>query len=76
MKDDNVISFFAKKDVSETKETPEEIVARFHSKLDEVLNDFHLLNPCEKYEVMSSTIKICKDVFELYFDIKNRYERE
>lgn len=74
MKDDNVISLFAKKDLSETKETPEEIVARFHSKLDEVLAEFHLLNPCEKYEVMSSTIKICKDVFELYFDMKKRAE--
>ena len=74
MKDDNVISLFAKKDVSETKETPEEIVARFHSKLDEVLAEFHLMNACEKYEVMSSTIKICKEVFELYFDMKKRTE--
>jgi len=74
MSNGNVISLFAKKTLEESKETPEETVARFHSKLDEVLDDFHLLNPCEKYEVMSSTIKICKDVFELYFNMKKRVE--
>ncbi len=50
MKDDNVISLFAKKDISETKETPEEIIARFHSKLDEVLGEFQTFSVMEKFD--------------------------
>lgn len=47
MSNDNVISLFAKKDLSDTKETPEEIVARFHLKLDEVLAEFQTFSVME-----------------------------
>lgn len=74
MKDDNVISLFAKKNLSESKETPEEIVARFHSKLDEVLGEFQTFSVMEKFEVMQSVVEMNKQVFSLYMDLKRRTE--
>lgn len=71
---DNVISLFAKKDISESKETPEEIVARFHLKLDEVLCEFQTLGVMEKFEVMQSVVEMNKQVFSLYMDLKRRTE--
>lgn len=69
---DNVINLFNNKE--DVKRSPEEIVENFHAKLDEVLDQFQTLSVMEKYEVMESVIKINKDLFKLYTDLKRRTE--
>lgn len=71
---DNVISLFAKKNITDIKETPEETITRFHSKLDEVLADFQTLGVMEKFEIMKSVVDINKQIFSLYMDLKRRSE--
>lgn len=55
-------------------ECPEETVARFHAKLDLVLEEFPSLTPFEKYEVMESVAEMNKNIFQLYFDMKKRLD--
>lgn len=69
---DNVINLFSKKE--DIKKSPEEIVGNFHAKLDEVLDQFQTLSVMEKYEVMESVVKMNKDIFKLYMDLKRRTE--
>lgn len=71
---DNVISLFAKKNIMDVKETPEETIIRFHSKLDEVLCEFQTLGVMEKFEIMKSVVDINKQIFSLYMDLKRRTE--
>lgn len=71
---DNVISLFAKKNSTDIKETPEETITRFHSKLDEVLGEFQTLGVMEKFEIMKSVVDINKKIFSLYMDLKRRTE--
>lgn len=67
-----IIDLFPKKE--DVKKSPEEIVENFHAKLDEVLDSYNTLSVMEKYEVMQSVIKINKDLFKLYTDLKRRTE--
>lgn len=69
-----VIEMFKKKIVSSSGRTPEETIEAFHSKLDEVMDNFQHLSVMEKYEVMESVISINKSVFELYIQLKKRHE--
>lgn len=69
---DNVINLFNKKE--NVKKSPEEIVENFHAKLDEVLNEFHLFNAAEKFQILESVVNINKDIFKLYMDLKKRHE--
>ena len=67
-----VVDLFPKKE--DVKKSPEEIVENFHAKLDEVLDQFQTLSVMEKYEVMESVVKMNKDIFKLYIDLKRRTE--
>ena len=67
-----IIDLFPKKE--DVKKSPEEIVENFHAKLDEVLDQFQALSVMEKYEVMQSVVKMNKDIFKLYMDLKRRTE--
>ena len=69
---DNVINLFNKRE--DVKRSPEEIVENFHTKLDEVLDSYNTLSVMEKYEVMESVVKMNKDIFKLYMDLKKRHE--
>lgn len=67
-----IIDLFPKKE--DVKKSPEEIVQNFHAKLDEVLDSYNTLSVMEKYEVMESVVKMNKDIFKLYMDLKKRTE--
>lgn len=67
---DNVISLFAKKNITDIKETPEETLKIFHEKLDKVLDDYNYLNAHEKFQVLESVISMNKSIFELYINLK------
>ena len=67
-----VVDLFPKKE--DVKKSPEEVVENFHIKLDEVLDQFQTLSVMEKYEVMESVVKMNKDIFKLYMDLKRRTE--
>lgn len=54
-------------------ESPEEIIARFHAKLDEVMGEFQTLSVMDKYEVMKSVVEMNKNLFRLYMDLRKRY---
>lgn len=69
---DNIHVLFPKKE--DVKKSPEEIVENFHAKLDEVLDSYNTLSVMEKYEVMESVVKMNKDIFKLYMDLKRRTE--
>lgn len=67
-----VIDLFPKKE--DVKKSPEEIVENFHAKLDEVLDEFHLFNAAEKFQILESVVNINKDIFKLYMELKKRHE--
>lgn len=68
----DIIDLFPKKE--DVKKSPEEIVENFHTKLDEVLDQFQTLSVMEKYEVMVSVVEMNKTILSLYFDLKKRHE--
>jgi hypothetical protein len=70
----DVTELFKNKPVINKDEAPEEIIARFHAKLDQVLDEFPSLTPFEKYEVMESVALMNKNIFQLYFDMKKRLD--
>ncbi len=73
--DNNVINLFKDKISAIPKgESPEETVARFHAKLDEVLDGFQTFSIAEKFEVMNSVVELNKNLFKLYWDIKVRHD--
>lgn len=75
MSNDNVVNLFKEKDSAIPEgESPEETVARFHSKLDEVLEEFPSLSPFDKYMVMESVVEMNRNIFKLYFDLKKRHD--
>lgn len=72
---DNVINLFKEKVSAIPKgESPEATVKRFHDKLDEVLCEFQTFSVAEKYELMESVCTMNKNIFELYMNLKKRYE--
>lgn len=75
MSNGNVVNLFKEKaSVIPEGESPEETVARFHSKLDEVLEEFPSLSPFDKYMVMESVVEMNRNIFKLYFDLKKRHD--
>lgn len=75
MSNDNVVNLFKEKaSVIPEGESPEETVQRFHSKLDEVLEEFPSLSPFDKYMVMESVVEMNRNIFKLYFDLKKRHD--
>lgn len=72
--EDNIINIFKNKAVIPEGETPEQTVARFHEKLDEVMDTFQQLSVMEKFEIMESVCNMNKLVFQLYWDIKKRHD--
>ena len=75
MSNDNVVNMFKEKVSSiPTGESPEETVARFHAKLDEVMDTFQQLSVMEKYEIMESVCTMNKNIFKLYWGLKKRHD--
>jgi len=75
--DGNIVNIFKNKEVRSTipeGESPEETVAKFHSKLDEVLDQFQTFSVMEKLEVMTSVVELNKNLFKLYTDLKKRHD--
>ena len=73
--DDNIVNIFNNKaSVIPEGESPEETVAKFHSKLDEVLDQFQTFSVMEKLEVMTSVVELNKNLFKLYMDLKKRHD--
>lgn len=70
---DNVIDMFRKKSAIPEGETPDETISKFHSKLDEVLDQFQTFSVMEKLEVMTSVVELNKQLFILYQDLKKRH---
>lgn len=70
----DVTELFKNKPIINKDESPEEIIARFHAKLDQVLDEFPSLTPFEKYEVFESVAEMNKNIFQLYFDMKKRLD--
>lgn len=55
-------------------EAPQVIIDKFHSKLDEVMGEFQTLGVMEKYEVLRSVIEINRELFQMYMNLKKRYD--
>lgn len=72
MSNDNVRQLFPEK--QPITEPPQVIIDRFHSKLDEVMGEFQTLGVMEKYEVMLSVCEMNKNLFQLYMDLRKRYD--
>lgn len=72
MSNDNVRQLFPEK--KPIKESPQVIIDRFHLKLDEVLGEFQTLGVMEKYEVMKSVVEMNKNLFQLYMDLRKKYD--
>lgn len=68
-----IVNLFPDKEEKVNK-SPEEIVENFHAKLDEVLDEFHLLNAAEKFKVFEDVVLMNKTIFGLYMDLKKRHE--
>lgn len=75
---DNIVDIFKNKGGAISAipegETPEQTVAKFHVKLDEVLDSFQQLGVMEKYEIMESVCTMNKQIFKLYWDMKLRHD--
>ena len=69
---DNVRQLFPEK--KPITEPPQVIIDRFHSKLDEVMDEFNTLSVMEKYQIMESVVTMNKNIFELYMNLKKRYD--
>jgi Asp-tRNA(Asn)/Glu-tRNA(Gln) amidotransferase C subunit len=75
MSNDNVVNMFKEKvSALPEGESTEETVARFHAKLDEVMDTFQQLSVMEKYEIMESVCTMNKNIFKLYWDLKKRHD--
>jgi hypothetical protein len=72
MSNDNVRQLFPEK--KPITEPPQVIIDKFHSKLDEVMGEFQTLGVMEKYEVMLSICEMNKNLFQLYMDLRKRYD--
>lgn len=68
----NIVNLFQEK--QKLTETPEETIARFHSKLDEVLDEFQSMSVKDKFDIMESVVEMNKKVFKLYMDMKKRHD--
>lgn len=69
---DNVRQLFPEK--KPITEAPQVIIDKFHAKLDEVMGEFQTLSVMEKYEVMKSVVEMNHNLFNLYMDLRKRYD--
>ncbi len=72
--EDNIVNIFKNKTVIPEGQTADETIAKFHSKLDEVMDTFQQLSVMEKFEIVESVVTMNKNIFTLYMDLRKRHE--